>query len=975
MFKRKSVNVAALLALGAVAAGSAFAQQQPQTLERVEVTGSRLLKLSTDSPSPLQVLSSEDIRKSGATNIQELLLKNPALGTPGISRTNSNFSTASAGVATVDLRDLGADRTLVLVNGRRYVAGIPGSASVDLNTIPTDFIERVEILTGGASAAYGSDAVAGVVNIIFKKNFQGVTFSAEKGESQKGDDKKDKFSVSFGSNSGDGKATLMAHFGYSRQGAVYPKDRAGNEIDNIGEYNFTGDPADLYNFRAPFLSGFAPQGRFYFGGGVRTFDAAGNVITTSTNGSATRSPTGFNRQEFRTIAIPTERFLFATKGEVALAENHSAYIEGTYAQTGTRTRLEPFPLASGDILPASGGVIQAEHRVGNQIIRNPLVKDAVYNLLTDTDGDGLRDYSFDRRLSEVGNRGNVADRDTFRILTGVQGNITGSWDYDAYVSYGSTKESQVSSGQVNVLNFRNALNAIADINDIDGDGNTTEAICLDAEARAQGCVPINVLGFNTITPAMYDYVKAPSMLATFTTQKLAAATVRGELFELPAGPVGLAVGAEYREEYSRSEFDALQQAGLNAGNAIPRTEGKFSVKEFFAETRVPLLKGLPLVKQLDLTGTVRQGKYSTVGNANSWSAGLEWTVVSDLKVRASSALATRAPNINELYSPPSQTFPSVVDPCVGVTATSTTSVSAACRANPGVAANIAANGSFTLTQADLQGTSGFDAGNPNLKEEEGKTFTAGLVYAPKGIDFLKNFVFTADYFKVKIEDAIVPTPRQFILEQCYSGANTAMCAFITRRATNVGANSAGSLEFINSGVTNSGGLLMEGVDLTANWSGRVGPGNLSAKLSYTHLLDGYSIPLPGAAKDMIAGELGTPKDKWSLNMGYVWQNFGVSAQITGFADTYLDDQWRESNFPGEDKSKFKAPGKTYTDLNFSYSLGKATFSLGIDNAFDVKPLRMDTNALLPGGTTGAGTAADVYDAIGRRYYVGVRMNF
>ena len=460
-----------------------------------------------------------------------------------------------------------------------------------------------------------------------------------------------------------------------------------------------------------------------------------------------------------------------------------------------------------------------------------------------------------------------------------------------------------------MLNFRNALNGVADIDDIDGDGNRAEAICLDAVARAQGCVPINVLGFNSITPAMFDYVKAPSMLATFTTQKVMAATVRGEVMDLPAGPLAVAVGAEYREEYSRSEFDALQQAGLNAGNRIPRTEGKFSVKEFFAETRIPLLKNLPGIKQLDLTGVVRQGDYSTVGKTNSWSAGLEWAVMSDLKMRASSALATRAPNINELYSPPSQTFPSVVDPCVGVTATSTGTYAARCRADAGVAANIAANGSFTLSQADLQGTSGFDAGNPNLKEEEGKTFTAGVVYAPRGIDILKNFVFTADYFKVKISDAIVSTPRQFILEQCYSGANPAMCQFIFRRAGNVGANSAGSLEFVNSGVTNSGGLFTEGIDLTANWTGRVGPGNLSTKLSYTHLLEGYTIPLPGAAKDQYAGELGTSKDKWSLNLGYTFQGFGVSAQITGFSDAYLDDQWRESNFPRRRQEQVQGAGQ------------------------------------------------------------------
>ena len=222
MFKKSKVFAGVIVALGGSLALSAYAQN-----DRVEITGSRILSLGATSPSPLQVLTAEDIAKSGVTNIQELLLKNPTLGQPSLSRTNSNFLTSGGGVATVNLRNLGDDRTLVLVNGRRYVSGVPGSAAVDLNTIPTDFIERVEILTGGASATYGSDAVAGVVNIILKRNFQGIVLDASKGRSEKNDDTKDKFSITFGSNSADNKATMMGHFGYSKQGVVRGRDRTG----------------------------------------------------------------------------------------------------------------------------------------------------------------------------------------------------------------------------------------------------------------------------------------------------------------------------------------------------------------------------------------------------------------------------------------------------------------------------------------------------------------------------------------------------------------------------------------------------------------------------------------------------------------------------------------------------------------------------------------------------------------------------
>ena len=212
---------------------------------------------------------------------------------------------------------------------------------MDLNTIPTDFIERVEILTGGASATYGSDAVAGVVNIILKRNFSGLVVDASKGRSTKGDDTKDKFSLTLGANGADGKSNIMAHFGYSKQGAVFSNKRV--PTDDISTAFLTGDPADIFSFTSPFYSSYAPQGRFFVGNTSRTYDAQGNEVGWSTNGNATNPARGYNRQSMRTIAVPVERFLLATKGELAFQANHSAFIEGSYAQSQTRTRLEPFP--------------------------------------------------------------------------------------------------------------------------------------------------------------------------------------------------------------------------------------------------------------------------------------------------------------------------------------------------------------------------------------------------------------------------------------------------------------------------------------------------------------------------------------------------------------------------------------------------------------------------------------------------------
>lgn len=993
MFRRNRVSLAAALAVGGVAmlATSGVIAQDGQ---RVEVTGSRIATPNAESPSPLQVITAKEIAESGVVNLQDLLLKNPTMSQATFGRTNSNFDVQNSGVSTIDLRNLGTARTLVLVNGRRFVAGIPGSSAVDLNAIPTDFVERVEIFTGGASSTYGSDAVAGVVNIILKKDFEGFLADAAIGRSEKNDDKKYKASLNWGANFGGGKGNVMVHLGYSKQGVVFAKDREGNEIDNISRAALTGSVQDLLTIDQPFFSSFAPQGRFFLNPGGTpnpsvTFDRQGNIIPFSTNGPAGDGvgATGFNRQEFRTIAVPTQRFLLAQKADYEILSGHRFFMEGTYANSTTSSKLEPFPLAgtgANSIYPGTNR-IPADFNVSGTILTNPLIPAGILSQLT-TQPDGIRYYDFTRRLSEVGNRGNDSENSTFRAVTGVRGTVFDKWDYEAYAGYGRTSRSQSTSGQLNVLNFRNALEAVPDVNDINGNGNTTEAICKDADARAQGCVPLNIFGFNSITPQALQYIAAPTLLQARVSQRLAGASISGEAFQLPAGPLGIAGGFEYRKEGSRSEFDALAQAGLNASNAVPATFGSFDVKEAFVEARVPLLKDKFLVRSLSVSGAVRAGDYSTVGNTVSWNAGAEWALNSDFKIRATRALSTRAPNINELFSPPIQNFPTVSDPCVGVTATSTTPQSAPCRADPGVAANIAQNGAFTLNQADLQGTSGFDRGNANLKEEEGRSTTIGIVYTPSAVPVLNKFSFTADYFNIKIADAIVPTPRQFLLNQCYGG-DASFCSFITRNPTAVGANSAGFLAQVDTAVTNSGGLVTSGIDLTANYADRVGPGRLNGRLSLTHLISGYNIPLPGAPRDDFAGEIGAAKNRASLALGYSVGPWGINTRFTYIGKSYVDDQILATlcaddpnvcAVPGAPKS-VSFPSKTYTDMQGTFTMGKVQYYFGVDNLFNTKPPRIDTNNVFGIGSfngafqTGNGTVADVYDAIGRRYYIGLRL--
>ncbi|WP_343518548.1 TonB-dependent receptor [Sphingomonas sp.] len=949
--------------------------EQPTDEQTVVVTGSRILSPNITSVAPVQSVGVEQIQDSGITNVQELLLENPAFGTPALSRTNSAFLTSGTGVATVDLRNLGSDRTLVLINGRRVVAGVPGTATVDLNVIPTQFIERIDILTGGSSSLYGSDAVAGVVNFIYKDNFQGIEATGQYGITERGDDARYQASLTAGGNFADDRGNVMIHFGYSKEEGVKSSQRRNTYLDDLDTFFFvTGDPKD---YGVPFegaLSGFAPQGRFTTENGDFTFDRNNNL--TNWTSSAVN---GFNRQAFRTIAVPVERYLFAARGRFDVTDSIRLFAEGTYANTRSSREIEPFALASEDISPATGGLIPLETLVNGVLVANPFVPTAVINSATDGDGDGLRDYAFARRLSDIATRNGRTNRDLYRFVVGLEGDLfDNKFRWDVSYNYGRTTESQSSNGQVNVLNFANALRAIPDLNDVDQDGNTSEVICADANARAQGCVPINVFGFNSISPAAAAYVAAEQTFQTEITQQQIQANLSGELFNLPAGPVGIAVGAEYRRETSREDNDALTNAGLNAGNAIPDTSGAFDVKELYGELNIPILADTAFFQSLNLRAAGRISDYSTVGTVYTYNVGGDWEPVKGVRFRGTYARSVRAPNIGELFTGPSQTFPTgIQDPCEGVGATGGGALGDRCRAAPGVSANIAANGgAFTVTQLDAQGVSGFNSGNPDLNEEKSTSWTVGVVVAPRHMGgALGRLQLSVDYFNISIEDAIVAPPRNFILNQCYVEGNDEFCDLVDRRAAATPVNSAGSLEFVDAPLVNGGIFKVRGLDAVLNWSTPVNvfgdAANLGLRVSYTRLMEGFLTPIPGAPKDPFAGEIGSAKDRFTATAVYSTGDFRWTFTGTYIGQSLEDDQIYS---PGEALDTIKIPSEFYLDTQINWSASRNfEFFFGIDNLLD-----NDAPNILSGSgfnTTGTDTAADVYDVFGRRFFSGVRLRF
>lgn len=994
----------------------ASAGQATETAGDIVVTGSRIASPTITSVSPVQVISAAQINQSGVTNIQDLLLENPAFGAPTFARTNTAFLTSGTGVATVDLRNLGTDRTLVLINGRRVVAGIPGSATVDLNVIPTQFIKRIDVLTGGASSLYGSDAVAGVVNFIYKDDFQGVEGNAQYNITQRGDTPGYQAQVTAGTNFADNRGNIMVHFGYTKEGQLLSNQRRNTQVDDLDTFiNFTGDPADYGVPTEGQFSGLPTQGVFTAGGCQFTFNPTTNALERGfrqnggaiSGGQATACGVpagtvlpvrGFNRQEFRTIAVPVKRYLFAARAKYDISDNVRFFGEGTYNRTSATRQIEPFGISTAGttgIFPA-GGLYNIQSRVNvtaanpaGTIVNNPFVPTAIFNAATDGNGDGLKDIGFSRRLLEFGPRASKTDRDFYRFVVGLEGDVfNDKFHWDVSYNYGRTKESQEGNGQVNILNFQNALDAVP-AGTIPG---TTGVQCASAQARAAGCVPVNVFGQGTISPAAVAYIQANQTFQTSIQQQVVQGNFSGSFIDLPAGPLGFAVGVEYRKEKSSENNDSLTNQGLNGGNALPDTSGSFDVKEVYGEVNVPLIHDTPFFQQLNLRGAGRISDYSTVGTVYSYSGGAEWVPVQDIKFTGTYARAVRAPNVGELFQGPAQTFPAgLTDPCIGVTATGGGTVGDVCRSFPGVLQNIqngvtggngltyggAPNGRFDINQSDQQGVSGFNRGNPNLREEKSNSYTVGMIINPKSIAALRNLTLRVDYYNIKIRDAVTSVPRQLLINGCFQQNNQAYCQFIRRRATATSLNSAGTLEFVDSAAVNGGALKSEGIDFTATYIQPLNSfagldGSLNFRGTYTRLLTGYVQPTPGdSTKDNFKGEIGAARDRFTTSIGYSQDNFDLNFTGTYIGKSYEDDQLL---LPDYDPKVIKIPAKFYLDMQSKFKTGdNYEFYFGVDNLLDTRA----PNILSGSGfnTTGTDTNAGVYDVFGRRYYAGARFRF
>ncbi len=959
-----------------------FTLQLAAIAEEITVTGTRIKGADVLSPSPLQVLDFEYIEDLGTINVQDALKINPSFGEPGESRFTSNGNVTNAGASTVNLRNLGADRTLVLADGRRMVAGVPGTARVDLTMVPTGFIERVEVLTGGASAVYGSDAIAGVVNFIYKRNFEGLIFNAQTGVSSQGDANANLIDFTAGHNFAEKRGNFMVYAGFSDEDGLDNGARSFSDDSYASKVVAQGsrDPADLYTVVLN-RSTVQPRGQVGVGSPNQSFvftdDGTGIIPFDSTNQDA---PFRFDPNEFPgaqdNLAAPVQRLTTALRATYDVNPHLKTFFDMNYGRvssTGSNT-FHPY-VATFDFGIGISQRQEIESRLVNPadgtvtIVRNPFIPDAVYNIATDQDGDGLRDVSYAKRVVEFGNRATELDRQQIRLVLGAEGDISNDWSYETYYSYGRSDLNGRQRGLYITPSLFQSLRAVSDVFDFDGDGNTTEAICADSNARINGCAPINFYGVNNVSEAAREYVQGSDGAAfQDSTQDMhvVAGNVTGTVFELPAGPLQFAGGLEYRRESSNHQFDPLYNTKQNGFVQQRDITGSITVKEAYGEVNVPLVSDTPGFSSLSVRAAGRYSDYSTLGSFPAYNFGLEWAPVDSLRFRGVYAHAVRAPNVGELFRPVQAGVTSIVDPCQGVMIGDSGAAASQCLADPGVLANANENnGTVTFIQTDFQGVGTLSITNPDIQEEAGTTWTFGGVYTP---EYVPGLSVTLDYYNIDVEDAISTVTTQFILNQCYLEANDDFCPLIDRRPAAAAPASVGSVQLIRSGLVNSGGAFAEGIDLTAGYVTDLGGGTLSANLSYTHLLDQGVIPRIGADTNEQAGEVGFPYNKALVRLGYDHGPWGIVATTQYVGKSLIDDEFLRSRFGPDTDVKddyFAFDAAWYMDLQLKYRVkNRYELYVGASNLFNEQP------PMILSGIPGNRNAN--YDVIGRFWYFGVR---
>lgn len=966
-FTKASLLTGTVMA-GAMIASPALAQADDQDNEPamqpgvqaeeaapIVVTGSRIARRNVETAAPIAVVQDEEFKLSGTVNVENVVNTLPQV-VPGFT---SNSNNPGTGTATLNLRGLGSARTLVLVNDRRWMF-YDTAQIVDLNTIPSFLLDSVDVVTGGASAVYGSDALSGVVNFNLRQ-VDGIEMGGQYSITERGDGARYEVHGAIGTSFDDGRGSATVFAEYFNRDSIFQGDRA------FSNFAVGGESFGLNQLQ--FGSSTLPNGVIrYFGDGDRTgteFAANRAVVFDDVPGEfRTRTGDTYNYAPVNYLQIPQERYLLGGFADYDIGGGHTFYTEVAFVNNRVAQELAATPVTGS--FTVNLDTIQPFLSAGDFAQLQQLNS-------TETDGDPDNITLFlQRRTIETGRRNSLDERNAFRVLGGVSGPIGDYLSYDAYYMYARTRNANVQAGNISRSAFQAGLDGTA--------------------------APINIFGLGTLDDSMVQAISIQAQNGDISTLENAVATVSGTFgdFAITADsePVAFAIGAEYRGVASRFIPDTALSSGdvigFNAGNP---TEGEYNVKELFAEVNVPIEFGSA---RLEFTGAGRYSDYSldNVGGVWTYAGGVEFSPIPDVTLRGQYQRAVRAPNVGELFGGQAIGFPGATDPCSTAAATPGSALGNLCVANGVPTANL---GSPAI-QLNAQIPALF-GGNPNLQEETGDSWTAGIVLQPS---FIPGLAITADYFDIKIENAITVISLQNSFDLCFNQVqdqNAAACApfFATGPIRNAG----GAITTANPpvlGGQNVANFGVSGVDLQVTYSTTIpfslltDTGEQDFNLSFLGTWTESSDFEAFAGADIVecAGRFGagcgepTPSFKWTARASFVDGPLTTSLRwrhLSAVDDN--DDDVDYASFNGVER----IPAYDILDLTFSAEASEnVTVTVGVNNIFDTLPQSptFDANGFVSSTNNGtllgdnqeqANTYPSTYEVLGRDYFVSALIKF
>lgn len=999
--KKRLLATALLLALAAPLAAQEATDEAKdagkdaaKTLDNVVVTGTRIARAELESVMPISVVNFDEMKETGRFTVYDALMLNPAVG-PGLGETNSMGQEYDKGVANIDLRSMGTNRSLVLVDGHRWVSGGARTAAVDLNTIPSALVDRIETVTGGASAIYGADAVTGAVNVVMKKRMDGTTASFTTGLAEQGDARQTHVSVASGFNFLDDRAHLVYGVNYVFTDEIPLLDRfTDRQVYQTNPAN-TG-PNDgipdniIINFRQFYRSpyptwcvynGVSPCGTNAIRGdwyqlinGQVVHIPRDSYTTISNNDTGTQNggpDTAFGIYDYMLLRDKSEKssayanLEFALTPELIWNTNIGyaySYVSGHAQWPGHRDDARPTNWWGAD--PVTG----VAHPGMIARLSDPFLPAALRAHML---ANGWTQVPMSRHYSNLPMSREIHRRDAISFGTDLTGKLTDNIDWKGFLRWGMVEDNVTTTNMVG----RNEWLLARDVT-VDASGNP---ICANAAARAAGCVPTNLYTTEAPSQQWIDYVMPYERYERTKNSMLNVGVgINGELFNMPAGAARFAAGAEWREETldTRDDPDSIKLNNIvwspgNDHGLHPDMSAKRRVSEVYGELVVPLLSDLPGARKLDVEAAYRFSHYSDNPSTRTWKLGLIWTPFDGVSLRGVKGFSIRVPNFGELYSPISMvTLGHIADPCQQNNITQNSNRAANCAATvPGWTG--------PLPTPNQNAPRVFTGGNPDLEPETSNSFSYGVVWQPK---FVRGLDLTADYWEIDIENVITSIAYGTIMNNCVNasgGPDMGYCQFVHRHATSGAGHLIGEVNYVQAQYANLAGRKARGIDFGLNYRFDLGPGQYRVGFSGTRNLERRVIAQRGSVGTDNAGQFQYPDFRASLLNKYDVGDFsfGLTTRYISRSLFAVNDQSLETR-----EMPF-VPEYWQHDLNITwYPTTKYTVSLGVKNLTDseIKHPVLRAHATSPhltADTANANNGAAYMDGIGRYFFVTFKADF